>query len=153
MDPRLQNNPALMSFVAPSSLGPTRLQEIGAAVEKLGNEVTNQNALAMVKAVQLKIRPTEQTDVIAPDGHTEFRAYESQVRSGRFNLEPHIAATLPDYSAQYKDMDRLSEARSQDFAIVFRADRLCHVPNLPCSQAPPGRGSLTHDVPIWGHHG
>lgn len=109
IDDRLQDNSAMLAALEDTKTG--FLDRTSSSLAKASNALTIQSALAMEKGVQLKFRPTPQTDIVEPDGHTEYPTYEKDRAAGTFDLEKKIGETIPGYSAQYKDMDKLSPMR------------------------------------------
>ncbi|MEA2553809.1 MAG: hypothetical protein QOJ65_1985 [Fimbriimonadaceae bacterium] len=96
------------------------LANVGYALSRTSDKLTIQNAQALLKGIQLKLRPSAQTEIVQADGHDEYPAYEAQVRAGTFNLERGISTTLPWYANQYKDMSRLSKERKGRVAQLVR---------------------------------
>ncbi len=105
IDQRLLHNEPLELALTGQSSGMTD------KVERAGDELNIENAIAVVKGLELKVRPAKQTDIVEPDGHTEYPYDEEDIRSGKFNLEKMIGQTIPTYAANYKGMDKLSPQR------------------------------------------
>lgn len=108
IDERLRDNNALLTALD-STAKPTPITTITRA----GDELNIENALAIAKGIQLKVRPARQTDVVEPDGHTEYPFDEADARSGKFNLGKMIGQTIPTYAANYKGMNKLSPEREE----------------------------------------
>ena len=107
IDVRLRHNEPLDAVLTGQS------GELTDKVERAGDELNIENAMAIAKGVELKVRPAKQTDVVEPDGHTEYPYDEEDIRSGKFNLQKMIAQTIPTYAANYKNMDKLSPQREE----------------------------------------
>jgi hypothetical protein len=119
MDERLQDNPALYNALkgAPqSSLG----ERLRLMLSEASNALTIQNAMAMFQGIKLKVRPAPQTDIVQPDGHTEYPVYEKMHQAGTWDLQAKISETIPGYSAEYKDMTSLSDERKAQLLTLVK---------------------------------
>ena len=109
IDQRLLHNETLMTALQGTS--PARFQRIASTIGRSIDELNIENASAIAKGVELKVRPARQTDVVEADGHTEYPLDEQDKRSGKFDLQRSIGLTIPTYAANYRNMNRLSPQR------------------------------------------
>jgi len=113
IDDRLQSNARLLETVSPSAKNPLSIQRMRSNATVTSNALTVQSAIAMTRAIELKVKPVPQVAVVSEDGHNEFPVYEELVRTTRFDLPKAISETLPVYTGKYQNMRGLSEQRKQ----------------------------------------